>query len=129
VCPFVKPEEQTAILVYLLALVRLSDVAKDELNRLDELPLQIRHRQDRQLADNINTMCKVRLHDTGYQDSSENWDAWASAYRLLLYTGCDRDVMRLSINGADKQLASFDFEGKHLTGGRMWAGSVLLLQW
>ena len=122
-----KPDDKRAILIYLLALVRLSAVARDELN-LGELPLLIRHRQHRQLANSIEKLCKDRLQVTGYAESSDNWSGWASTYRLWLRSASN-DVRQFSIQGADKRLATYDFNGKNLTGGRLWAGSALLLQW
>ena len=120
-------DEQRAILVYLLEIVRLSDVAKDELNRIGELPLRIQHGQNMQLAQEIDTLCQNRRQETGWEDTSEDWSSWATRYCFWIRDG--HTVHRLSISGADKQLASYDFSGKHLTGGRVWAASVLLLQW
>jgi hypothetical protein len=121
-------EEEGAILTFLVALVCLSDRAKDELNRLGELPLRVRRGKHTQLAGIIEQKCKARLQETGYELSADDWSGWASTYRLWLRED-GRASKRFSLQGVDKTLASYDFHGKHLTGGRLWAGSLLLLQW
>ena len=56
----------------------------DELNRLGELPLQVRYREGQKTANDIERLCKIRLQETGYERASENWSAWAANYRLWL---------------------------------------------
>lgn len=123
-------EEEGAVLVFLLALVRLSDCARDEMNRSGELPLRVRRGRHEQIAGMVQQECKARLQETGYECGADDWSGWSSAYRLWLREhGSALAPKRLRFQGVDKTLASYDFEGKHLTGGRMWAGSLLLLQW
>jgi hypothetical protein len=122
--------EEGAVLTFLLALVRLSDCARDEMNRSGELPLRVRRGRHAQIAGMVQQECKARLQETGYECGAHDWSVWCSTYRLWLKEhGSTLATKRLRLQGVDRTLASHDFEGKLLTGGRLWAGSLLLLQW
>jgi len=123
--------EQLAALTYLLALVKASDAALDQLNSQRKIPLIIAPRPNRQgalLAATIERLCKTRLGSAPIASNSQAWTSWASSYEVWIHDGEER-LAKVGVRGVDKGSCAYDLGGVHLTGGRVWAGALILIRW
>ncbi|EKX31785.1 hypothetical protein GUITHDRAFT_149075 [Guillardia theta CCMP2712] len=124
-------EIQSAILKYLDALVSVSEEACHHLNRYKELPLDVGVKpsdEDRACISRIEQLCYEHIDPNGYGESVSNWSGWAALYEVWVRNPKEK-LSKLKIYGVEKKMSSFDFGGAHLTGGRIWASSLLLIRW
>eukprot|EP00960_Hanusia_phi_P041875 755185-Hanusia_phi.AAC.1 len=124
-------EVQSALLKYLDALVGVCEEACHHLNRYKELPLEAGVKpsdEDRACIARIEQLCYEHVDLNGYGESVSNWSGWAALYEVWLRNP-KQELCKLKIYGVEKKMSSFDFGGAHLTGGRIWASSLLIIRW
>jgi len=114
-------------------LVDHSSCACDQLVKVKLLPLRFPTRWDclpelQGLVRQIEQMCKKTAYSGELGADSDGWLGWPSAYDLCLKTS-PSDIKWIRLNGAHKSHSLFDLSGIHLTGGRLWAGSIILARW
>mmetsp|Transcript_25908 Transcript_25908/g.72300 ORF Transcript_25908/g.72300 Transcript_25908/m.72300 type:complete len:412 (-) Transcript_25908:102-1337(-) len=125
------PDVQIDVLRYLQAIVSLSAKACDMLNRTNVLPLALAASSCKECtrhATEIERFCKARLHEMEYSRAASDWTGWVCSYEVwLCFKGVH--VAKVQGRGMSKTAACFDFGGIHLTGGRLWAGGLMLMRW
>jgi len=129
-------EVQHQLVSMLHALVLKSRVARDQLNAHQRggcysCCASLGSRPGKEaacLAADIGRLCKERHAEAGQQVACEDWTRFGSACEVWLRRG-QRTIRVLVQSEADNHAAAFDFDGVHLTGGRVWAGSLLLSRW
>jgi len=125
------PHVQLATVSYLLAIIRESSVARKQLAGAGRFPLVFGSQTSKQvriLAADVEQACKQSLQEVQHGATCADWTDWASSYEVWVCSGgaCPAKVR---LCGVGRMSSAFDFNGWNLTGGRIWAGSVLLLRW
>ena len=72
------------------------------------------------------------MHGLGVgTQQSGDWSGWADRYVINVYFASSREVewTTVKLSGVDKTWGEHDFGGANLTGGRIWGGCIILLQW
>eukprot|EP00747_Dinoflagellata_sp_TGD_P123836 gnl/TRDRNA2_/TRDRNA2_173888_c0_seq1.p1 gnl/TRDRNA2_/TRDRNA2_173888_c0~~gnl/TRDRNA2_/TRDRNA2_173888_c0_seq1.p1 ORF type:complete len:334 (-),score=22.66 gnl/TRDRNA2_/TRDRNA2_173888_c0_seq1:5-979(-) len=126
-----RPDMQTTALALLHALVGSSEIACDQLNNYRKLPLLCASAPSNEtvaLVAEVESRCKQRLEKVGHSAGGTDWTRFAASYELWFCHGGAR-VAKVHVRGVGKTEGAFDFGGVHLTGGRVWAGSVILARW
>lgn len=122
---------QVALLTSLLTLLRGDSRACDQLIAHQRLHLKLGSPPNKEaavLAAEERELCKRRYFDCGEQSASKDWTGFGSSYEVWFTHGAERVKVRLG-GEQNKGAAEFDLGGVHLTGGRLWAGSLLLARW
>lgn len=122
---------QLALLSALLTLLRESLHACDQLIAHQGLHLKLGSPPSKAagaLVDEVEELCKKRYFDCGHQSANEDWTGFSASYEVWLTHTAERIQVRLG-GEPNKGAVEFDLGGVHLTGGRLWAGSLLLARW
>jgi len=126
-----QPAVQIGLLSLLHALVQGTPCACDQLNEHQKVPLKLSlppQKEAASLVAKVESVCKRRLADIGHHVSCKDWTEFGSTYEVWLCCGTGQKL-KLRLRGERKDASSFDFGGVHMTGGRIWAGSLLLARW
>jgi len=128
----VKTAVQSALVFLLHDLARESRSARDQLNEHQKIPLKFGahlSKSDLRHVADIERLCKEQRTDTGYLQAVQDWTAFGSTCEVwLACIGGQRTKVRLQ-SEPNKDAAVFDIDGCRLTGGRVWASSLLLARW
>mmetsp|Transcript_71711 Transcript_71711/g.173710 ORF Transcript_71711/g.173710 Transcript_71711/m.173710 type:complete len:408 (-) Transcript_71711:253-1476(-) len=122
---------QFALLSSLHTMIRGSSRACNQLNAHQKTRLKFGSTPNKPaaaLAAEVETLCKQRYFDSGHQSVCQDWTGFGSSYEVWFTHGAERIKVHLC-GERNKGAAEFDLGGVHLTGGRLWAGSLLLARW
>mmetsp|Transcript_71710 Transcript_71710/g.173708 ORF Transcript_71710/g.173708 Transcript_71710/m.173708 type:complete len:408 (-) Transcript_71710:253-1476(-) len=122
---------QFALLSSLHAMIRASSHACDQLNAHQKTNLRFGSTPNTPaagLAAEVEKLCKQRYFDSGHRSACKDWTGFGSSYEVWFTHGAERIKVHLG-GERNKGAAEFDLGGVHLTGGRLWAGSLLLARW
>jgi len=125
------PHVQLATVSYLLAIIKESSAAREQLVGAGGLPLVFGSQTSKQvriLAADVEQACKQSLQEMQHGATCADWTDWASSYEVWVCSGgaCQAKV---HLCGVGRMSSAFDLNGWNLTGGRIWAGSLFLLRW
>jgi len=126
------PGKQAIAARVLMAIVAESHAARLQLAARGKIPLLLRKDSSQQavaLCVEINRLCR-ELCSGAAAESAECAKAsgFRSTYDFQLMRG-GRLLCSLSLQGTGRMHSAADLGGFHLTGGRVWAGSLLLVKW
>jgi len=90
-------------------------------------------KEARALAAELAKVCRQQLSSLDEQrrtsGSESSWVGWSTSSYELWFRLPEKGVAKVRLQGMQMMKSAFDIGGSHLTGGRLWAGSVLLARW
>eukprot|EP00929_Paragymnodinium_shiwhaense_P028902 TRINITY_DN16678_c0_g1_i1.p1 TRINITY_DN16678_c0_g1~~TRINITY_DN16678_c0_g1_i1.p1 ORF type:complete len:411 (-),score=57.28 TRINITY_DN16678_c0_g1_i1:685-1917(-) len=122
---------QHMLISMLLALLQEDAAACDQLNAHQKVPLCLGSapRKDGvSLVQTVNRVCKARYAERGHQVACKDWTQFGSTCEVWLHHGLETTRVLVQ-SEPNSRAAVFDFSGVHLTGGRVWAGALILSRW
>jgi len=83
------------------------------------------------VAQQIERRCIDAWNEVAYSGGGaplDDWLGWPSTYDICLKFR-PPDAMWVHLAGVQRSMSLFDMKGVHLTGGRLWAGALVLTRW
>lgn len=122
--------ELIAMLHMLYALVKESVPARDQLTSHGTVPVDMKSHsaEASALVCKIGQLCNDGAQEAGFQQSpGKDWTTYGGIREIWL--GHEGRQTKVSVDCQRQAAGAYDMGGVHMTGGRVWAGSLVLARW